>query len=211
MSTASPAPSLRSGPSNELLGTLCFLAAEAMFFLGLVFVALQVRRDSVTWPPADAPDIHLLLPMANTLALITSSLLMHAAVRAVRRNDRKALLRRLGLTTALGIVFVSGQVYEFAQLGGWRPGEGVYRSLFDTLVGFHAVHVMAGVGLLAVVLGRAFAGHFNAERHTAVAAAELYWHFVTAAWLLVFAVLLNFDQLPQFINGLTSLVHGGVG
>ena len=101
----------------------------------------------------------------------------------------------MGLTVALGIAFMAGQVFEFAQLGGWRPGDGGYRALFDTLVGLHGVHVLAGIGLLGVVLFRALLGQFSAAHHVAVTAAELYWHFVMAAWLVLLTVLLNFVEV----------------
>jgi cytochrome c oxidase subunit 3 len=183
-------PNLRPGPSNEMLGTLCFLAAEGMFFLGLVFVALSIRSDSVSWPPPEAPNLDPVIPLANTLVLLVSSGTAHLASLAIRRGDRVRLGRWMGATLALGIAFLAGQIAEFVQLGGWKPWDGAYRALFDTVVGLHGAHVVAGLGLLGVIVYRASRGQFDANRHVAVIAVELYWQFVTAAWLILFAVLL---------------------
>jgi cytochrome c oxidase subunit 3 len=181
--------------SNALLGTVCFLAAEAMFFLGLIFVVLEVRRTSVAWPPLDAPPLDWRLALANTAVLCVSAGTIRAARRAIGGDDRPALVRWLAATLALGVVFVAGQGLEFQRLGGWRPGEGLYRSLFDTLVGLHAAHVLAGIALLAVVLARARVGQFSATRHVAVRAAELYWYFVALAWLALLAALVDVAAL----------------
>jgi len=184
-----PERRLRGDPTNGTLGTLFFVAAEAMFFLGLVFVAHELRHSSPTWPPpgAPAPDAWLLL--GNTVVLLVSSLTMHLAVRALRRDDRRALVRRLVATTLLGLVFLVGQGVEFNRLGGWQPAGSLSRTLFDVLAGMHGLHVTAGLVLLGVVLARARLGQFSARRHLAVSAAEIYWHFVTAVWLVLFAVL----------------------
>ena len=189
-----------SGLSNQMLGTLCFLAAEVMFFLGLAFVALEVRRSSIAWPPPGTPLLDLRLPLANTVVLLVSSLTMHMAVRRIKRADRKGLTRWLAVTTALGVLFIVGQAVEFQRLGGWLPSEDAYRALFDTLVALHAVHVLAGIALLAFVLARSSAGRFSTSQHTAVTGAELYWHFVTAAWLLMLGALVNVQALPDLVR-----------
>jgi heme/copper-type cytochrome/quinol oxidase subunit 3 len=173
-----------------MLGTLCFLAAEGMFFLGLVFVALSIRSDSVAWPPADAPALDPVIPLVNTLILLVSSATAHLGGLAIRRGDSHRLVGWFAGTLALGGLFLGGQVAEFIKLGGWRPWEGQYRALFDTVVGLHGLHVLAGLVLLALILLRARRGHFDARRNVAVVAVELYWQFVTAAWLILFAVLL---------------------
>jgi heme/copper-type cytochrome/quinol oxidase subunit 3 len=189
-----------SGLSNQQLGTLCFLAAEAMFFLGLVFVALEVRRGSAAWPPAGTVQPDLSLPLANTLVLLASSLTVHLAVQAIRRGDTRRLTQWIGVTSMLGVGFLAGQITEFARLGGWQPGNGSYRALFDSVVVLHGAHVIGGICLLLFVFAGAIAGRFSRAEHTAVSGTELYWHFVTAAWLLMLASVVNLAPLPDLIR-----------
>jgi len=183
------APRPRPWLSNELLGTLYFLGAEAMFFLGLVFVALSLRRQSGAWPPAGSPPADLGLLALNTAVLLASGVTMLAARRAVARADGGGLVRWLAVTVTLGAAFLAGQVAAFARLGGWRPAEGMYRTLFDVVSGLHGLHVLAGLVLLGVVLGRARLGQFSGGRHVAVVAAAWYWTFVAAVWLVLLAAL----------------------
>jgi cytochrome c oxidase subunit 3 len=190
MSAAVPERRLRTDPANGLLGAVCFVLAEAMFFLGLVFVTLHIRHDAAGWAPPGSPRLHTALLLANTAVLLASGVTMLLAVGAVRRGDRAALRRWLAVTTALGSAFLAGQLVEFLRLGGWRPAEGIYRTLFDVLAGLHGLHVAAGVGLLAVVLWRARLGQLTPDRHLAVSAGALYWSFVTAVWLVLLAALM---------------------
>jgi len=185
--TRRPEPRL----SNELLGTLYFLGAEAMFFLGLIFVATALHHRKEVWPPPDSPPLELGLLAVNTTILLASGATALVARRAAGRADGAALVRWLGATIALGTAFVAGQVAAFARLGGWRPTESLYRTLFDVIAGFHALHVVAGLVVLLVVLWRARLGQFGPGRDLAVTAAAWYWYFVTAVWLALLATLVH--------------------
>ena len=66
---------------------------------------------------------------------------------------------------------------------------GVFGSTFYILTGFHGAHVLAGLGLIAIVTNRARRGLVSAERHTAVEATSYYWHFVDAVWLFLFSTV----------------------
>ena len=46
-----------------------------------------------------------------------------------------------------------------------------------------------GVVLLAILTVRAAMGQYSASRHTSVATATMYWHFVDAVWIFLVATL----------------------
>jgi cytochrome c oxidase subunit 3 len=173
-----------------LLGVQLGILSEIMLF-GALFAAYFVERaGSVGWPPSasglERPE--LLLPGVNTLLLVSSSVTMQLAVRAARAQGRSRILRWLGLTLLLGGIFIVVQAYEFVS-NGFGLDSGIFGSTFYILTGFHGAHVLAGLGLLAIVANRARRGLISAERHTAVEAASYYWHFVDAVWLFLFTTL----------------------
>jgi len=176
--------------SNARLGLRFFLAAEGVFFLGLVFVALSVRRGQAGWPPPGAPQPDYTVLLINTAVLLVSGITALAADRSIRAGRRSAMLAWTAATAALGAVFVGGQLREFAAMGGWSAGEGVYATLFNVLSGLHGAHVAAGILLLLIVLARAVAGSFGLGRHAMVTVAAWFWFFVSTAWLALLGVLL---------------------
>ena len=174
---------------NVLLGVKLGILSEVMLFGALFAAYFVIRSDSPGWPPvAGVERPELLLPGLNTLLLVSSSGTMQLAVRSARVGDRSHILRWLGLTLLLGGIFIGVQGYEFAT-NGFGLDAGVFGSTFYILTGFHGAHVLAGLGLIAIVANRARRGFISAGRHTAVEATSYYWHFVDAVWLFLFSTL----------------------
>ena len=174
--------------SNMLLGVKLGILSEVMLF-GALFVAyFVIRSESGGWPPNGQERPELLLPGLNTLLLLSSSVTMQLAVRAIGRGEEATMRRWLRGTLLLGSIFVLVQGYEFAT-NGFGLDAGVFGSTFYTLTGFHGAHVLAGLGFMAIVATRARRGLISAEHHTAVEAASYYWHFVDAVWVVLFSTL----------------------
>ena len=163
--------------------------AETVFFAGLLFVVVAVRRTSTAWPPPDSPALDVPLLLGSSAALLASGVSMALALRAIRRGSRVGMGLLALLTTALGGFFVAGQWLQFQHIGGWQTGEGKFSILFNILSGFHALHAGIGMLLLLVLLLRALLGQFDAERHTFVAATTTWWAFVCLIWLPILAAV----------------------
>ncbi len=56
-------------------------------------------------------------------------------------------------------------------------------------MGFHAVHVIAGVIMLVLLLWRTFLGDFTARRHIAIQIGAWFWYFIVAVWVVLFSAL----------------------
>ena len=183
----------RGGISNPVLGMILFITSEVMFFAGLFAAYFNVRAAAPAWPPAGMTDkLHILpLILPATILLVLSSFTCQFGVWAIRRGDRTAFLRFIGVTVALGVVFLGMQLTDYTLLfnEGLSMDSGVFGSTYYTLTGFHGAHVFGGVVMLSVVLYRGMAGHFSARHHDAVEAASLYWHFVDVVWILLFTTL----------------------
>lgn len=175
-------------------GMVFFLASEAVFFANLIAAYLYLRvRNGGAWPPTidhmTRPEI--ILPLVNTCILVSSSIVMHFAVSAIKKGNKRMLAWGLGITALMGIIFLSGQAYEYVH-NGFGPWDGLFGSVFYTLTGFHGAHVTFGVLFMLVVFFRAWRGDFSKSHHFAVTAIEMYWHFVDVVWVILFLVLYIF-------------------
>jgi cytochrome c oxidase subunit III len=186
------APTRRQGGFPiPLVGMLLFISSEVMFFGGLFATYFSARASFAgAWgPPLGAPELEILpVPLPITLILLTSSLTMHWAVRAIARGDSGRLRLWLVVTLGLGLVFLAGQVYDYTTLG-FGISDGVYGTVFYTLTGFHGAHVFGGVVGLIILTARAGQGQFSARNHVAVEAVSYYWHFVDVVWVALFTTL----------------------
>jgi cytochrome c oxidase subunit III len=173
-------------PDLRVFGLFMFLIAESALFLGLFVAYLTFRAVA----PEGTPKLELLLPGINTIILISSSLVIHQADTAIKKNDVAGLRKWFGLTALMGIVFLCGQVYEYIHLEfGLRTN--LFASTFYVLTGFHGLHVTVGVLLILAVLWRSIknAEHYGSNNHFGVEAAEIYWHFVDVVWIVLFILL----------------------
>lgn len=176
-------------PDHRLFGFVLFLTSESMLFLGLFLAYLTFRAVAPTWPPEGTPHLELVLPAINTVILLSSSFVIHQADVAVKRNDLPAMRRWFLITMAMGITFLAGQLYEYLHLE-FGLKSNLFASTFYVLTGFHGLHVLVGVILMSVVLWRSRRpGHYSAEQHFGVEAAEIYWHFVDVIWVILFSML----------------------
>jgi cytochrome c oxidase subunit III len=179
---------------GTLLGMLLFISSELMFFAALFAAYFTISTSAAEWPPPGAPELPVLRTALFSAALVSSSFTAHAAVAAVRRNDRPGLVRWLAITIGLGLVFLGGQAFEYSGLwaDGFGIASGVFTTLFFTMTGFHGLHVLGGLLALVLMAGAAHRGEFSASRHGPVEAVSYYWHFVDVVWVLLFGTLYLF-------------------
>lgn len=177
-----------SGMSMPLLGMVLFIASEVMFFGGLFGAYFNIRADASQWPPAGLEKLNWHLPAVFTGVLILSSFTLHLALHAIRRGNTRALIKWTAITLLLGVIFLTGQLYDYSTLR-FTIRDGVYGSTFYTLTGFHGAHVFAGLCYLFIVLVRGSTGQFSKFSHAAVEGASLYWHFVDVVWVVLFLIL----------------------
>jgi cytochrome c oxidase subunit 3 len=101
-------------------GKLClwlFLSTEIMFFAGLIgtYIVLRFGAPPGTWP---APhDVHLqeYIGAFNTFVLICSSVTIVLALEASKQDNAALAKFWMGLTFALGSVFLGVKAYEYSE------------------------------------------------------------------------------------------------
>ena len=186
------------------LGMWVFLATEIMFFGGL-FAGYTVYRG--LYLPGFEAGSHLLnvkLGAFNTAVLLCSSLTMALAVRAAMLGRRRELVTFLILTILLGLTFVGVKMafewhhdYEehlvpgidFVSEGPNGRAIELFFVFYFFMTGVHALHMVIGVAILAVLAWQASQGRFGPERYNPVEMAGLYWHFVDVIWIFLFPLL----------------------
>jgi heme/copper-type cytochrome/quinol oxidase subunit 3 len=174
---------------NVRVAMLFLIAGEVMFFAGLVSGFFVLRMAAPMWPPPLQPRLPLLVTGFNTLVLLTSSLAMVGATRAMRARDGQRLVRGLVAAAVLGALFLGIQGYEWLRLieyGLTVSSGGAYASTFYTLIGAHAVHVVGALVWLGVTLTLAARGRFLDGRTAVPRACAIYWHFVVALWPVLY-------------------------
>jgi heme/copper-type cytochrome/quinol oxidase subunit 3 len=189
-----PPPPVRPNHSvgaNAWLAVVMFLGAEAMFFAGLIGAYLVFRVGAAYWPPPFQPRLPVTVTGVNTVILLVSAFTMWRALKASRESNRGALIRNLGITAVLGIVFLLVQGYEWTELirFGLTVSSSVYGGLFYTLIGFHAAHVFGALIWLLVVLRLARKGRYSRQNNVGLRTCAMYWTFVVALWPVLYGLV----------------------
>ena len=173
-------------PDPLLVGTVVWLASELMFFSGLFAAWFTLRGGATEWPP-EGVELETARTAAATVVLLASSVTMHLTVAAAHRDERRAATRWIGVTVALGAVFLANQALEYAQ-ATFTIGDHAYGSIFYLMTGFHGLHVLGGLVFLLVVAG-VVGGRSRAPAGRTLETAAAYWHFVDVVWVAMFTVV----------------------
>lgn len=182
------------------LGMWVFLMTEVLFFGGM-FAAYLVYR--ISYPVAFREGSEHMAFMAgtlNTAVLICSSLFIALAVHAAQTGRRKMLVFFLLCAIFLGVVFLAIKGYEYHEhwVNHEVPGATfhfvgtdprhteMFFVLYFAMTGFHALHMLVGIGLVSAVAYFAWKGHYTPEYHNPVETVGLYWHFVDIIWIFLY-------------------------
>ena len=176
-------------PYRGTVGMACLIIAESAIFTIFVVAYLYYVGKSLNGPmPRDVLEV----PIFFTIALLSSSLTIHLAGKALERGARGAFLGAWFLTIVLGALFLYGTGWEWHRLideHGLTISTNLFGTTYYSLVGLHAFHVAVGLALMVIVALFAIAGRVGREHSARVGTLSLYWHFVDVVWVVVFTVV----------------------
>ncbi|OFW53297.1 MAG: hypothetical protein A2146_04360 [Actinobacteria bacterium RBG_16_67_10] len=167
-----------------------FLGSECLFFGTLISTFLLYHNTTLDGPTAqeifDVP-----FTSVSSFVLLMSSLTMVLAHYAAGRRDWRRMRVWLLATAGLGLVFLSGQAYEFTNFvhEGLTVTTSPFGSAFFVLTGFHGGHVAIGVLMLLATTFMSFSGRLHEGQGMNVELVGLYWHFVDIVWIVIFTVV----------------------
>lgn len=168
-------------------GTMGLMLIEGTVFGLGIMMYFYLRGIAEAWP-IDAAPPDLFWGTLNTLILVVSAWPNHLAKAAAEREDRSAARLWVLVCLAFSLAFLAVRVLEFTTLNiSWTTN--AYGSVIWLLLGLHTTHLITDTvdtGVLAVLL---FSRRFEGKRFVDVSENALYWYFVVASWLPIYAVI----------------------
>lgn len=157
-----------------------------VFFLALAVAFVVLERFNAAWVPVQLPRIL----WANTVVLMTSSVTLELARRSLADFNLPRFQIFWRITTALGVLFLVGQVIAWWELAHSRVflSSTQASSFFYVFTAAHGVHLAGGICALLYVSLRKFE-QAKISRRAASQVASYYWHFMDGLWVLLFALL----------------------
>ncbi len=168
------------------LGLVVLIAVIASLF-GLFVSAYVMRMEYADWRPLPEPA----LLWGNTGVLVLCSVALQWAYLAARGGRRSTLKLALLLGGALSVLFVAGQYVVWQQLNaaGHYLTSNPASAFFFVLTALHALHLMGGLVAWGRATSRLFGGAEPAAVALTVELCAVYWHFLLAVWVVLFALL----------------------
>ena len=192
-------PLAKSG-SISLWATWLVIFSE-LFLFGALFACyfylknldFELTQSRLNFFVADGELMQTFGPLviANTILLVSSSVTLQVGESMLKKGKMQLFRILLGATIVLGLVFVSFQVLEYAELvhHGFTVEDGPHGTLFYMITGLHGIHVSAGALLLLWVFIGSFKGQTGEKSHRAITVLGIYWHFVDVVWIFLVFVL----------------------
>ena len=173
--------------ASSVLGMLIFVAAEVMFFAGLISAFTIIRAEAPIWPPANQPRLPIERTAINTIALLFSGVALAIAQRAFTRDRGKARTPML-VAMLLGGFFVLFQGAEWWALirQGLTLTSSSLGSFFYLIVGLHALHAVIAIALLTAAWWRLQRGWLAQSQ---LVTAAVFWYFVVGLWPVLYGVV----------------------
>ena len=183
-----------ASPARHLPGDLAmwfFILAELTVFglLILVFAVTQALQPQLFHSSRAMLDSST--GLALTLSLLSSGLLAALAQEQVRRaRGRRAAWLLLAALLSAG-VYVALKLSEYAHLSDLGLGmeHNTFVTLYWILTGFHFLHVLLGMLILAWLAARCRRHAYGPANCSALESGVLYWHMVDLVWVLLFPLV----------------------
>lgn len=165
------------------LGLWLFILSESTIFAALLFARfylLGIER---------AGEMNQVIGLVITSLLLGSSLTAYRAESHIAHGERKAFLTNVLATLLLGVVFLVGVGIEWSEAFVHFPPDTLFGTVFFTMTGMHAFHVLTGLIMLGLLYLRGSQGAFSADNHWGAEAVVKYWHFVDVVWVFFYPAL----------------------
>ncbi len=173
---------------HRMFGFIIFLLSESVIFLSFFTGYIVYKLGTTDWLPAGVEGLEVREPLINTVVLVSSSLVIYIAERFLHKENLWGFRAFWLLTMAMGSFFLYGQAVEWMSLP-FGFTDGLFGGTFYLLTGFHGLHVLTGVLLQGLMLGRSFIPNNYAGGEFGVAATSIFWHFVDVIWIVLFILI----------------------
>lgn len=171
------------------------LAIETSMFAIVIATYFYLRQNFALWPPPLAqltaplrPLPQLSYAVANTILLLLSVIPMVITDRAARRGDRSTTQIGLGVCVACGVVAMVLRGFEFSAMQ-FRWDSNAYGSVVWFILGMHALHLLVLTSETVLLMIWTLTREFDMKHRVDVVTLGVYWYWVVAVWLVLFAIV----------------------
>lgn len=176
-------------PGGILIWFLIIL--EIFTFLGAALIFVYYRHNNMEEFAQSKALLNPVIGTVNTIILITSGLFMALSVNKLRENNTQKSAQFILFGLVLGLLFLVIKGYEFYHKidSGIGFNYNDFFTFYWLMTGFHFVHVLFGVGLLAYMYQAVKKNKYKSDHMFDVEASATYWHMCDLIWILIFPVL----------------------
>ncbi len=175
-------------PGGLLIWIIVFL--EFITLGAFLIVYLSYRQGDLDTFNTSQAMLNSTLGMVNTIVLLTSGLFMAAGLVELKKGGRKTITY-LTLTIVLGVLFMALKIYEYNEKmeGGIGFSTNQFWMFYWLLTGFHLLHVLVAVILLAYMLIKPRAYFYSSTNFEDVESVGVFWHMCDLIWIFLFPIL----------------------
>ena len=171
---------------DPVLAVALIIFSEIFLFGTLLASYFYYWYRNPSWPPPGTPHLDTLVPLINTVILLSSGAVMHLGYSYFKRGDVESFRSLATVTVILGSIFLSGQVVEYIR-SGMSPWLNPFSATFYSLTSTHGLHVIMGLVAISLLIARSYNGTLpaNERGHSITEAVTIYWHFVDLIWVVL--------------------------
>jgi cytochrome o ubiquinol oxidase subunit 3 len=189
------------GPESKSIvvpyGFWLFVLSDMVLFSAL-FATYATLTHATDGGPGSMELFDRTLVAIETMALLLSSFTCGLAMIAAKRGNMAWTQGWLVVTGLLGLVFLSIEFYEFAEMigEGAGPQRSAFLSSFFTLVGCHGAHVTVGLMWLGTMMAQIWAKGFREHIMRRLLCFSVFWHALDIVWVAIFTIVYLIGTLP---------------
>jgi cytochrome c oxidase subunit 3 len=181
------------------LGMWVFLASEVLLFTGLFALYTGYRTAYAAEFEQALHHNNVAIGTINTVILILSSFTVAWAIHSLGHLRTRMCLASLGATMLLGTGFLVLKAIEYfhhfeqgifpgayyANEEMSAAGAKLFFTLYFFMTGLHALHMLAGIGVMSWLALRVRRRRTTPDYHAELEMGGLYWHLVDAIWIFL--------------------------
>jgi heme/copper-type cytochrome/quinol oxidase subunit 3 len=173
---------------SSVIGMALFVITEVMFFTALISAYQVIKAGYGYWAPPSGITLPVAMTGLNSMVLLGSGVALFLAGKASRAGNNGIALNRMILATAMGLVFVLVQGYEWVNLinFGFTMQASVFAGTFFLLIGAHGLHALGAALFMAY-----YCHKFSREGVDGdfLSALQVLWFFVVGVWPVLYLMV----------------------
>lgn len=180
------------------IGMWLFIFTELFLFAGLFIVFSVYRYKYHEAFHLAAQELNVTVGTINSIILLLSGMTMGISYLTIQKGLKRVTIWLLSITILLGVIFLINKLFEWKvkiehglypgsqELINLSKGDVLFFGLYFFMTGLHALHLIAGLILIAIVIGGVLRDKVTSSKYSLLENTSLYWHLVDLVWIFLF-------------------------